>query len=444
MDEVLTARLHTDVPGEGATLYKHLCELLGTCIDKNDPSALALLEQCSMELKFGRFRPASGPEVKKHIVPHPDLLAAKNAHSAKLRTLVTAGEDDGHFMAQCATMRMAGLGFSKQESYQIKLRIGEISRKAGVNSVRFWGKILGTEKDYIVYEATISGEGVGSDKYEARGLGANKHCYFVQNEPMGELTQLPEVTADEIRRSRLVQKYFSGDLNKDIVACPWFGGKEISLLRAQIARIGHSCTLHVGGYYAIDEETGKLALAEEFAMPGGEELAGQGTWVHCSDYILENGKTSYPDPESIEDEEAKAALDAEMEACPVIPLLTPIQADLEQDEEGNSLAWTIKQVGDKSSYSFNDVTKQYTVTVVQSKRWPGAFTIAQGSSVYNVYIGYGVKKETKLPVLVPFVGATQLGLPPIMTEPDDQEEHPEPNPEEEEAPSDGGDEDPPE
>ncbi|CAD7951880.1 unnamed protein product [Amoebophrya sp. A120] len=444
MEEVLTAKLHADVPGEGATLHKHLCELVGACVDKSDPNALALLEQVSMELKYGRFRPSSGPEVTKHVTPNPALAAKKKENREKLSTLAPlSGAMD--FMAQSSSMRWAGLGFSKQESYQISLRLAELGRKAGVESVRFWGKMLGTEKDYIVYEAKIAGEGHSTDSYEGRGTGANKFTYFVQNEPMGDLTQLPDVTTAQIQKSRSIQKYLSGDLNKEIIACPWFGGKEISLLRAQIARIGHSCTLHVNGYYAMDDESGKMVQAEDFAFPSVEELGSQGTWVHSSDYILKNGKTAYPSAEEQEamEEDVKAALDAEMEECPVIPLLTPIQGDLEQDDEGNSLAWSIKQVGDKSTYSFNDVTRQYTVTIVQSKRWPGAFTVAQGSSVYNVYIGYGVKKETALPILVPFAGATMLGLPPVMTEPEDQTENPEPNPEEEEAPSDGGDEDPP-
>mmetsp|Transcript_22678 Transcript_22678/g.57458 ORF Transcript_22678/g.57458 Transcript_22678/m.57458 type:complete len:449 (+) Transcript_22678:93-1439(+) len=446
MEEALTAKLHTDVPGEGATLYKHLCDLVGTCAEKNDPNTLALLEEVSMELKYGRFRPASGAEVTKHVVPHPELENKKKEQRAKLTSLVASGGGEGNeFMAASSTLRWAGLGFSKQESYQISLRIAEIAKKAGVQSVRFWGKILGTEKDYLVYEAAIAGQGVGADAYEARGVGANKFTYFVQNEALGALTQLPEVTTAQITKSRVLQKYFSGDLNKDIISCPWFGGKEIHLLRAQIARITHSCTLHVNGFHAVDEESGKLVEAEDFAMPAVEELGTQGTWVHSRDYILKNGKTSYPDGEAQEamDEDTKAALDAEMEECPPIPVLTPIQGDLDQDDDGNSLAWTVKQVGDKSSYTFNDVTKQYTVTVVESKRWPGAFTVCQSSNVHNIYIGYGVKKETAMPILVPYLGAAQLGLPPIMTEPDDQEENPEPNPEEPDAASDGGDEDPP-
>ena len=65
--------------------------------------------------------------------------------------------------------------------------------------------------------------------------------------------------------------------------------------------------------------------------------------------------------------------------------------------------------------------------------------MSQGSDVYNVYIGYGVKINA--PVLVPWLGAEQLGLPPICTEPALPEEQPEPNPEELEAESDGGDND---
>jgi len=56
-----------------------------------------------------------------------------------------------------------------------------------------------------------------------------------------------------------------------------------------------------------------------------------------------------------------------------------------------------------------------------------------------VYVGYGHMKQTDRPVVVPFIGAKQLGPPPVMGEPAEYEEQPEPNPPEEEASSDGGD-----
>lgn len=77
--------------------------------------------------------------------------------------------------------------------------------------------------------------------------------------------------------------------------------------------------------------------------------------------------------------------------------------------------------------------------MVSSTRWPGAHTVQQENTVANVYIGYGLKANVD-PVMLPFVGGTQLAPGPVMGEPEEENEVPEPNPEEEEAPSDGGDE----
>jgi len=338
------------------------------------------------------------------------------------------------FLKTSSIMKIAGIGLSQGESYNISLKVAEISQKQGLTNCRFWGKVLGTSADYYIYEGTLSGVGLGLDGLEARGTGSNKATYWAQSDPLGALTQLPDVSAAEIKAARGLKKYFSGNLYKTVAA----GLLEMNLLRAQIARITASCKLHVGGYFQPSEENPtELVVDAEFAFPGVADIAAQGSWVHTADYLLTNGRTAYPEnPDELGlSEEGRAALDADMEACPAIPLLAPIAGDPEADDDGNSKAWTIKQMGDKSTYAFNEATKQYTVTLVQSNRWPGHFTLSQGSNVHNVYIGYGNKVSSVSggapePVMLPWEGATEMRLPPIMTETALPEEMPEPNPEE--------------
>lgn len=76
-------------------------------------------------------------------------------------------------------LKLCGLGFSAQENYQISLRLNEIAGRKDVVSCRFWGKVLGREADYLVYEAKVAGQGTGSDGVEARGTGANSMVYLV-------------------------------------------------------------------------------------------------------------------------------------------------------------------------------------------------------------------------------------------------------------------------
>ena len=93
-----------------------------------------------------------------------------------------------------------------------------------------------------------------------------------------------------------------------------------------------------------------MVKAEDFAFPGPDDLAGQASWVHTVDFILDNGKTKYPDPESLgEDEAAKAALEAEMEACPPVAPLRAINEDKPNDE-GDSTAWKLATKGDLAKY----------------------------------------------------------------------------------------------
>lgn len=440
MEEVLMASLQRDCAGDGANLYRHLCELIGTCVDKKDPNVLDKFEKISMELKYQRFRPPASPYRKKHLNPNPLLEDEKIKRRARLMQLVDGEKKSSKedFLAEGAVLKNAGLGFSQQENYMISLKLNEIAKKDDVVSVRFWGKMLGTEADYLVYEASLEGEGLPSEEAEKRGYGANQYTYFVQNDPLSELTQLPDVSPEEIKSSRLISKLLSGDLNGNIIACPWFSGKEVHLLRAQIARISGACTLHTAGYYVISEETGKVVKAEAYTPVS--DLTAQGSWVHVTPYILRNGRTSYPDPETLRSDEAREELAAEMEQNPVIPLLTSIQEDEKKDEDGSSLAWSIKQFGDKSTYQFGDVTRTYTLTLLSSTRWPGAYTVYQTGKCYNIYLGYGLRSDMN-PIMKPYIGAIQLGPDVVQTEPADLNEMPEPNPEHEDEASDGGDED---
>merc|ERR1712182_185911 len=82
-------------------------------------------------------------------------------------------------------------------------------------------------------------------------------------------------------------------------------------------------------------------------------------------------------------------------------------------EEGS----TFKVFGDTSTYAFPDPVgpKSYAVTAVESLRFPGAYTVAQGDNFANIYVGYGVKKRAFLPLI-------EMAPGPIMDEPKDMPE----------------------
>lgn len=127
-----------------------------------------------------------------------------------------------------------------------------LSAKDGLSTLRLFGKINGTCKDYYIVEAP-NGEGEAEgepeeeggavvDK-EAPGVGANKFAYYVACNSVDAWKKLPDVSAAEIEMSRKIKVLLTGDLERDIITNPFFSGKEKNYLRAQIARISASTTL---------------------------------------------------------------------------------------------------------------------------------------------------------------------------------------------------------
>jgi radial spoke head protein 4A len=62
------------------------------------------------------------------------------------------------------------------------------------------------------------------------------------------------VDSVDITAARKITKFFTGDLEADVVSYPPFPGKEKHLLRAQIARIAASTIVSPKGFYMLEEE----------------------------------------------------------------------------------------------------------------------------------------------------------------------------------------------
>jgi radial spoke head protein 4A len=462
----------------GGSLYAHLCEVLSRLNEAEDPLA-------SFELLSTYVRDVANPPIKGAdlTVPETDSrVAARAAWIEKFGSLTAQTEvslgDVKDFWTDSRMMRIAGLGFSDYESYALSLSIRKLAAETkGVTSARFWGKILGIKSDYFIAEL----EFVGKDAFvktnplaelsdylpslqeyvEPRGVGVNKYVYFCTTSVNGEWIQLPNAVPSQIKASRAINKFFTGDLSTPIWSHPPFPWTEKELLRSMIARITHSTYLAPAGYYeekAPDEgeEAGPVEIARSAAWEGFGATAPNtpDKWAHSRAYLRENGRCSFPtvpeDPESgplmnevdranVEkllgaDTEADADvsggaglllnLDAEINHCQekcadlaANPKWKAKVADpwlLVVKEEGS----TFKVYGDTSTYAFPDPVgpKSYAVTVVESLRFPGAYTVAQGDSFANIYVGYGVKKQRA------FLPLIEMAPGPIMDEPKDMPE----------------------
>merc|ERR1712039_111352 len=248
----------------------------------------------------------------------------------------------------------------------------------------------------------------------------------------------------------------TGDLSASVVSMPWFPGGEKHLLRARIARITSSCKLAVSGYLEVneDEDTGRKSVrpVEEYEFPSHDDLKAEAAWVHAAPFLLSSGKSTWPDLEPLQElvpEKVIQELTQQQENEPAHELLEGIAADLEElKPEGaeTSPAWSIRVYGDQGLYNVGDATKSYRVTAVRSLIWPGAVTVAQGSKFANLYVGNGLKAGGLVPPAkdsdLPLRGTSPyFPLVPddIMDEPADLEEQEEPNPQQDDAGSNGED-----
>ena len=84
-----------------------------------------------------------------------------------------------------------------------------------IKEVKFWGNILGREKDYYILECAAEGgeEGELAPEVEPKGTGVNKNTYWVSTDLLnGDWKELPNITPDQLNASRKIKYVFTGDL----------------------------------------------------------------------------------------------------------------------------------------------------------------------------------------------------------------------------------------
>lgn len=319
-------------------------------------------------------------------------------------------------------LEWAGVGLGgDQAAFIITKSLKKLATLSGAKSLRLWGKIFGTQKDYVVAEGVLdfNEEANSSPTVEARGKGTNTRVYWVTDNILDDWVQLPEATPEYIQAARRIKHLMTGNLNAAVNSCPPFPGKERHYLRAQIARISHATTLIPKGLFEIDEETQEMKFAEEFALPAGAELLNKENWVHLNPIVLKAGRITHLPPNVPEEEQ-----EAEMEKLNGEDPSCDRFRDIAQDApiEGLETSWLLKNVGDNQPYNktSGEGTQSYNATVIKSLRWPGAVTVVQNGTFCNFYSGNGMKKGD--------VCLNPTEPPEIMDDPEDQVEQPEPTP----------------
>ncbi|XP_059759789.1 radial spoke head protein 6 homolog A isoform X3 [Balaenoptera ricei] len=382
------------------SLYEHLVNLLTKILNQRPEDPLFLLESLNRTTQWEWFHPKldtlrDDPEMQttyEMAERHKALFSQSGGGEGEQEMEEEVAETAvPNIMEKAFYFEQAGVGLSSDESFRIFLALKQLVEQWPVHTCRFWGKILGLHRSYLVAEVEFRegeeeveeeeveevmeggevmeahGEEEGEEdeekvtdvipkptwkpppvvpKEESRN-GANKYLYFVCNEPGRPWVRLPHVTPIQIVQARKIKKFFTGFLDAPVISYPPFPGNEANYLRAQIARISAATHISPLGFYQFGEEegdeeeeggAGRDSYEEnpDFeGIPVLELVDSMANWVHHTQHILPQGRCTWVNPlqkteeeEELGEEEEKADEGIEeVEQEVGPPLLTPLSED---------------------------------------------------------------------------------------------------------------------
>lgn len=317
-------------------------------------------------------------------------VALGNTESVQLQVLPNVMESQNFF-------RQCGVGLSEGETIKVYLAIKDfLSHNKNVGFCRFWGKMLGLEKNYFIIETTeieisrpempaedqslppTRESAASSDSLPERDYrppvqiapefkaGPNRFVYYACTELNGNSSwqKLPDVTPTQILAARDVCKYLTGNLENQMTNCfPNFPGTEANFLRAQISRISASTIIAPAGRLVLageeedmEEEdddaqldAGELVLSKEFEELTALQLLELDSWVHIRQALSQQqARTAYwkppkepkrrdgphdSDEEEEEEEEDEDEDDEELEIEEPVPILRELSLDGKNEDD---------------------------------------------------------------------------------------------------------------
>ena len=134
------------------------------------------------------------------------------------------------FSIQNEKLKWAGFSLPKEEVYMIDKHLTLVSEIFKAEEVRFWGKILGSNKDYYIMQGRSNVDGGLQDiakGAEKRGEGVNYYSFWVTNNIFDDKwIELPLITPEQVKVARKIKKGFSGDLFRPVTSYPMFGAEQ--------------------------------------------------------------------------------------------------------------------------------------------------------------------------------------------------------------------------
>jgi hypothetical protein len=323
-------------------------------------------------------------------------------------------------------LEWAGINFSQVEWYKIRIAMKKLLIENKCEYIRFFGKIYGINSDYYIIQGIVKDYPMKNPPkhVESRGNeGINRYTFWVSDSLLEYWNELPDITHEQLVTSRLFKYLFSGDLNAKVKSFVPFPGKEMHLLKCQIVRILHSSSIVPKGYQKLSENykdqlEGKIVeYDEEYKPLSFEEMKDPefANWTHELAYIYPNGKIIDPTNEN-QVERMKGI--GEDEGYKIK------EGEGEEQNEVDVKYWKVKVVGDPMTYTIPEKEPiTHAVIHITNERWPGTHCVWKEGVFCNIYVGFGYKDVGE--------GFYPTQLTKVDNDPQDVEEHKEPNPEKE-------------
>ena len=227
--------------GESAdpAILTHFADLIRAEVEsKSELRGLSNVELFSHFLRSNKFQFKEAPSNQqlmerissdKTYKPYVTAALKNEARLQKLEDKRAYLRPD--LMQEHAALKMAGISIGETNAYHLNKIIKAIAIEYQTKSIRFWGKILGT-RDYFVIQGSGSKTyleqlGDNSEKY---GVGINSYSYWVATDILGEWTELPLVTPQQVIGSRSFKYLFSGNLERPVKNSSLFEGQEKHLV----------------------------------------------------------------------------------------------------------------------------------------------------------------------------------------------------------------------
>lgn len=229
----------------------------------------------------------------------------KTKNKAKLDKVPNLVEN---LMAKARLLDTVGISLGKIEWLKVKKALESLVTKE-VLVIKFWGKIYGKYNDYYIIQMERKENKSLITKYSPNKpdpsgiVGANQYLFYASNHLLENWIELPEVSGEQIKISRLFKYLFSGNLSAKVDSFVPFPGNEAHLLKCCILRIMHSTSIVPDGYLEIKQidkslETYGIELSdkitqvkEDFTLTStNEEMSAPERWVHQYAYISDKGK----------------------------------------------------------------------------------------------------------------------------------------------------------